>query len=146
MEFNILVRINIFHSWFPVSPTYSHLGTVSSSHGLYSARVLAKHIQVWNQDSLGYGMESGWCCKPFSGAVTITGVVVRGFRSSSVAVTHEGIFGRVTRADLSGSGPHKLMQLSIICPTYPSTGQVGDLTICAIKIPFLGAYSHLNSP
>ena len=38
------------------------------------------------------------------------------------------------------------MQLSIICPTYPSTGQVGDLTICAIKFPSLGAYSHLNSP
>ena len=39
---------------------------------VYSAWVLAKHIQVpvWNQDSLGYGMESGWCrlhCQPFSG-------------------------------------------------------------------------------
>ena len=32
-EFNVLVRTNIFQ-WFPASPTYSHLGTVSS-HDLY---------------------------------------------------------------------------------------------------------------
>ena len=35
---------------------------------------------------------------------TITGVVVWGVRSSSVAVAHEGYL----IADLSGSGPHKL--------------------------------------
>ena len=59
VKFNILVRTNIFR-WFPASPTYSHLGTVSSSHNLYIAWVLAKHIQ-----------ESGWSrlhWKPFSGA------------------------------------------------------------------------------
>ena len=33
VKFNISVRTNIFH-WLPASPTYSHLGTVSSSHGI----------------------------------------------------------------------------------------------------------------
>ena len=37
VKFNILVRTNIFH-WFPASPTYSHLGTVSSSHGIGTDR------------------------------------------------------------------------------------------------------------
>ena len=69
VKFNTLVQTNIF-CWFPASPTYSHLGTVYSVT-VYIAWVLARHIQVWNQDSLGYGMESGWCrlhCKPFSRA------------------------------------------------------------------------------
>ena len=42
---------------------------------------------------------------------TITGVVVLGFRSSSVAVTHDGYL--VESADLSGSGPHKLIAVFI---------------------------------
>ena len=58
MKFNTLVQTNMF-CWFPASPTYSHLGTVSSSHGLYIAWVLARHILVWNQDSLGYGKSQG---------------------------------------------------------------------------------------
>ena len=33
VKFNVLVQTNIF-CWFPASPAYSHLGTVSSSHGL----------------------------------------------------------------------------------------------------------------
>ena len=33
VKFNILVRTNIFR-WFPASPTYLNLGTVSSSHGI----------------------------------------------------------------------------------------------------------------
>ena len=53
---NIFVRTNIFR-WFPVSPTYSHLGTVSSVT-VYSALIFAEHIQLWNQDSLSYGVWS----------------------------------------------------------------------------------------
>ena len=68
--------------------------------------LIAKHIQLCNRDSLSYGMESGWCTlhcmQALFRAVTITGVVVRGFRSSSVPVTHEGYLVE-SRADLSGS-------------------------------------------
>ena len=66
---------NLFTSW------HCLLKSRSIVHGC---------IQVWNQDSLGYDTESGWCrlhCKPYSGAVTTTGVVVQGFRSSSVPVS-----------------------------------------------------------
>ena len=74
-----------------------------------------KHIQLWNQDSLGYGMESGWCTlhcmQALFRAVTITGVVVRGFRSSSVPVTHEGYLVESRRP--LWFGPHKLIALSL---------------------------------
>ena len=91
MKFNILVRINIFHC---------HILVLSPQVTVYSAWVLAKHIQVCNQDSRGYGMESGWCrlhCKFYFRTVAITGVVVWGFRSSSVPVIWS------SHADLSGS-------------------------------------------
>ena len=38
-----------------------HILALSPQVMVYLAWVLAKHIQVWNQDSLSYGMESGWC-------------------------------------------------------------------------------------
>ena len=69
VKFNVLVQTNIFR-WIPASPAY-HILALSPQVTVYLAWVLTKHIQVWNQDSLGYGMESGWCrlhCKPFSGA------------------------------------------------------------------------------
>ena len=44
---------------------------------------------------------------------TITGVVVWDFRSSSVAVPHEDYLVE-SRRDLSGSGPHKLIAMSLI--------------------------------
>ena len=43
---------------------------------------------------------------------TTTGAVVQGFRSSSVPVTHKGYW--LSHADLSGSGSHKLIALSLI--------------------------------
>ena len=43
---------------------------------------------------------------------TIIGVVVQGFRSFSVPVTHKGYWS--SHADLSGLGPHKLITLSLI--------------------------------
>ena len=93
-----------------------HILVLSPQVTVYSAWVLAKHIQVWNQDqSLGYGMESGWCrlhCKSYFRAVAITGVVVEGFRSSSVSVTHEGYLVEAHRP--LWFGPHKLIALSLI--------------------------------
>ena len=86
-----MVQTNTFRS-FPVSQTCSHLGTVSSSH-VYSARIFAEHIQLWNQNSLSFvawsqgGVDYN-IVSPFHS--TITEVVVRGLRSSSVAVAHEG--------------------------------------------------------
>ena len=98
---SFLVRTNIFR-WFPVSPTYSHLGTVSSSH-VY----IAKHIQVWNQDSLSYGMESGWCrlhCKPFSWAQLLE-LWYRVLEALLYLLLTRVIWS--SHAGLSGSGPHK---------------------------------------
>ena len=40
----------------------------------------------------------------------------------------------------------RIMRLSMICPTSPSTGQVGDLTSWEINSPTSGAYSEVNSP
>ena len=55
LQVNILIRT--IYSVVPVSPTYSHLGTVSSSHGLYSTWIFAEHIQLWNRGrSLSYGV------------------------------------------------------------------------------------------
>ena len=91
-----------------------HILALSLQVAVYSAWVLAKHIQVWNRDSLGYGMESGWCTlhcmQALFRAVTITGVVVRGFRSSSVHVTHKGYLVE-SRRPLWFS-PHKPITLS----------------------------------
>ena len=59
---------------------------------VYSALVLAKHIQLWNQDSLSYGFGVRVVQTTLSALFrsTITGVVVWGFRSSSLAVAHKG--------------------------------------------------------
>ena len=61
---------------------------------VYRAWVLTKHIQLWNQDSLSYGYGVRVVQTTLSARFrsTITGVVVLGFRSSSVAVAHEGYF------------------------------------------------------
>ena len=91
MKFNILVPTNIFR-WFPASPTYSHLGTVSSSHGLYSAWVYLLSTYRCGIRILS-GMESCRVVQTTLQALfrcTVSGVVVQGFRSLSVPVTHEG--------------------------------------------------------
>ena len=51
--------------------------------------ILAKHIQVWNQDSLWYGVRVVQTTLQALFRSTISGVVVQGFGSSSVPVTHE---------------------------------------------------------
>ena len=92
---------------FPVSQTCSHLGT-SPQVTVYSAWIFAEHIQLWNQNSFSFGAWSqggvDYIVSPFHS--TVTGVVVRGLRSSSVIWS--------SYADLSGSGPHKLIALSLI--------------------------------
>ena len=68
MKFNVLVQI---YSVGFLRLQLIHILALSPQVMVYLAWVLAKHIQVWNQDSLSYGMESGWCrlhCKPFSRA------------------------------------------------------------------------------
>ena len=69
-----------------------HILAQSPTVTVNSAWVLAKDIQLWNQDSLGYGYGVRVVQTTLSALFwsTITGVVVLGFRSSSVAVTHEG--------------------------------------------------------
>ena len=68
VKFNTLVQI---YSVGFLHLQLIHILALSPQVTVYIAWVLARHIQVWNQDSLGYGMESGWCrlhCKPFSRA------------------------------------------------------------------------------
>ena len=71
MKFNILVQ-KIYSVGFLLLQLI-HVLALSPQVTVYSAWILAKHIQVlvWSQDSLSYGMELGWCrlhCQPFSGA------------------------------------------------------------------------------
>ena len=85
---------NLFTSWHYL------LKSRSIVHGYllstYSCGIRILLAMVWSQ---------GGAASPFrAGAVTIAGVVVRGFRSSSVPVTHDGC----------ESGPHKLIALSLI--------------------------------
>ena len=69
-----------------------HILARSPTVTVNSAWVLAKHIQLWNQDSLSYGYGLVGCrlhCQPFSGAQLLElwyGVL----EGSSVAVAHEG--------------------------------------------------------
>ena len=95
---------------------------------------------MWNQDSLGYGMESGWCtlhCKPFSRAQLLE-LWYRVLRISSVPVTHEGWS---SLADLSASGPHKLIALSLIGASAASPTLVVKTENCLyIYIYTFGTY------
>ena len=65
---------------------------------------------LWNQDSLWYGVRVVQSILQALFRSTIAGVVVQGFRSSSVPVTRV-IWS--SHADLSGSGPHKLIALPL---------------------------------
>ena len=92
-----------------------HILALSPQVTVYTAWVLAKHIQVWNQDSLGYGiMESGgadYTISPFP-QHNYTGVVVQGFRSS--CCYSRGLFGRVTQTSLVRILMHKLIAPSAL--------------------------------
>ena len=91
-----------------------HILALSPQVMVYLAWVLAKHIQVWNQNSLGYGMESGWCrlhCKPFSGGQLLE-LWYRVLEALLYLLLTRVIWS--SHADLSGSGPHELITLSLI--------------------------------
>ena len=94
VKFNILVRI---FRWFPASPTYSHLGTVSSSHGPYCMDILA------NTYRCGIRILSAmvWSC----GIYKVLEAVLYLLLTRVIWLSH---------ADLSDSGPHQLTALSLI--------------------------------
>ena len=117
VKFNILVQTNKFH-WFPASPTYS----LTSWHCLLKSRstfhgyVLGTYRCGIRILSAIYGMESGWCrlhCKPFSGAQLLE-LWYRVLEALLYLLLTRVIWS--SHADLSGSGPHKL-----IAPSYFGT-------------------------
>ena len=123
-----------------------HILVLSPQVTVYSAYVLAKHTQLWNRYSLSYGMESGWCTlhcmQALFRAVTITGVVVRGFRSSSVPVTHEGYLVESRRP--LWFGPHKPIALSLTTlsrhsPLATASRSTSIISLC------LGSSASLSS-
>ena len=75
---------NLFTSWHALSPQF----TVYIVHGYLLRPYTAVHgVRILS----GMGIESGWCrLLPALFQSTITGVVVWGLRSSSVAVANEG--------------------------------------------------------
>ena len=106
MKFNILVQI---YSIDFLHLQLIHILALSPQVTVYIAWVLAKHIQVWNQDSLSYGMESGWCrlnCKPFSRAYLLE-LWYRVLEALLYLLLTRVIWS--SHADLSGSGLHKLI-------------------------------------
>ena len=91
-------------------------------------------------------MESGWCTlhcmQALFRAVTITGVVVWGFRSSSVPVTHEGYLVESRRP--LWFGPHKsialfLTTLSRHSPLATASRSTSIISLC------LGSSASLSS-
>ena len=108
VKFNVLVQI------YSVGFLLIHILALSPQVMVYLAcrYILAKHIQVWNQNSLGYGMESWWCrlyCKPFSGAQLLE-LWYRVLEALLYLLLTRVIWS--SHADLSGSGPHELIVLS----------------------------------
>ena len=133
VKFNILVIYSVGFLHLQLI----HILALSPQVTVYSAWVLAKHIQVWNQDSLSYGMESGWCrlhCKPYSGAVTITGVVVRGFRSSSVPVTHKGYLVESRRPLWFGSSQANRSAFNTLSRHSPLAGVSRSTPIISLRL------------
>ena len=142
VKFNILVPTNIFH-WFPASPTYSHLGTVSLSHGQYNAWVYLLSTYRCGIRILS-GMESGWCrlhCKPFSG-VQLVELWYRVLEALLYLLLTRFIWS--SHADLSGSGPHKLIALSYTLNRHSPLAAVSRSTsIISLR---LGSSASLSSP
>ena len=97
---------------------------------------------LWNQDSLWYGVREVQSTLQALFRSTIAGVVVQGFRSSSVPVTHEGYL--VKHDDLSGSGPHKIIALPLTLSRHSRWRQCHAATsIISIR---LGSSASLSSP
>ena len=124
MKFNTLVQI---YSVGFLHLQLIHILALSPQVMVYIAWVLARHIQVWNQDSLGYGMESGWCrlhCKPFSRAQLLE-LWYRVLRSSSLPVTHEGYLVESRRPLWFGSSQaNRSVFNTLSCHALPVGGSV----------------------
>ena len=103
---------NLFKSW--------HCLLKSQSLHWYLLSTYSCGIRVLS--AMGYGVRVVRTTLSALFQSTITGAVVWGFRSSSVAVAHEGYL--VESADLSGSDPHKLIALSLIHWALPVGGSV----------------------
>ena len=120
-----MVRASIFH-WFPVSPTYSHLGTVSSSHGL---QVHGKSLSTYSYISgirifsaMGYGLRVVLTIlSDFSRAQLLE--LWYGVLKLFCSCCSQGIIWS-SHADLSGLGRHKL----IVVFNTLSTPPVGSST------------------
>ena len=93
-----------------------HLGTNNSVGFLHLQliHILALSPQVTAYIAWGYGMELGWCklhCKPFSGAQLLE-LWYRDLEALLYLLLTRVIWS--SHADLSGSGPHKIIALSLI--------------------------------
>ena len=82
VKFNVLVQYSVDFLHLQVI----HILALSPQIMIYIAWVLAKNIQVWNQDSLRYRVRVVQTTLQALFRSTITGVVVQSFRSSSVPV------------------------------------------------------------
>ena len=91
-------------------------------------------------------MESGWCTlycmQALFRAMTITGVVVWGFRSSSVPVTHEGYL--VESCRLLWFRPHNPIALSLTALSRHSPLATASCSLSIISL-CLGSSASLSS-
>ena len=112
VKFNILVQI---YSVRFLHLQLIHILALSPQVMVYLAWVLAKQYRCGTRIlSATYGMESGWCrlhCKPFSGAQLLE-LWYRVLEALLYLLLTRVIW--LSHADLSGSGPHKLITLSLI--------------------------------
>ena len=98
---------NLFYmSWHCLLKSRSivHGYLLSTYRSRCGIRILS--AMVWSHGGADYTVS------PFPS--TNTGVVVRGFRSSSVPVTYKGYLVESRRPLWPSSGPHKLIALSLI--------------------------------
>ena len=101
---------------------------------LFSRSVESGFSMVWSQGSAEYTASpfpehNCWSCGT-------------GFRSSSVPVAHKGIWS--SHADLSGSGPHKLIALPLTLSRHSRWRQCHAVTsIISLR---LGSSASLSSP
>ena len=93
------------------------LSTYRSRCGI---RILS--AMVWSQGGADYTLSALF-------RSTITGVVARGFRSSSVPVTHEGYLIESHRPLLPSLGPHKLIALSLSVTQHINNQPPSFLTV-----------------
>ena len=156
MKFNVLVQL---YSVGFLHLQLIHILALSPQVMVYLAWVLAKHIQVWNQDSLGHGMESGWCrlhCKPFSRAqllelwyrtleallyLLLTSIIHAELWFGSSRANHS-VFNTLSRhsllAAVSRSTSIISLHLGCIVPPFPHRFQV-PVTLVPTVQPFCPA-------